>query len=124
MLRDVSPLVRAHAAWALGELGGPGLQPILLRRLAIERDLRARASLHEVLFKLGWDPRHLRALVRYVRNRNYRAACFAAMSLKNCARGDALPIVTEALRKAQRTDSRLAVRDTARRALTAIREES
>jgi hypothetical protein len=122
LLRDASPLVRVYASWALGELGGPSLEPILLRRLAIERDLRARAGLHEVLFKLGGHRRHLQALVRYLASRNHRAACFAAMSLKNCAAGDTGPMVTDALRRAQRTDDRVAVRDTAGRALTAIAE--
>ena len=38
MLADVSPLVRGHAAWALGKLGGPGSRLALSGRYRMERD--------------------------------------------------------------------------------------
>ncbi len=64
LLGDSSPSVRAYAAWALAELGSDNLLPKLQARLGCERHPVPRAALHEALFRLTGDDRHLEALVR------------------------------------------------------------
>ena len=120
LLTDRSPLVRAYAAWALGELGGAGLQKELQQRLTLERNPIPRAALHEVLFRLTQDVRHLKALLRGLSSVNHRVACFAARSLSNCLTVDNSVAVTTALKKAQKFDKRLGVRETALKALEDI----
>jgi len=70
---DSSPLVRAYAAWAIGELGGDSLASVLKGRLARERHQLAQAGLHEVLFRISGNNRHLRALTRYLSSADPRA---------------------------------------------------
>lgn len=44
-LNDAAPLVRGHAAWALGRLGGEPARTALQQRLAIEPDAEAREEI-------------------------------------------------------------------------------
>ena len=44
-LQDPDPLLRAHAAWALGRLGGPEVPPALAEALAAEVDAGVRAEI-------------------------------------------------------------------------------
>jgi epoxyqueuosine reductase len=46
-LQDVEPLVRGHAAWALGRLGGAG--DALRARLAVEDDMWVREEIRLAL---------------------------------------------------------------------------
>ena len=117
LLTDRSPLVRAYAAWALGVLGAGALQQVLQRRLKSERHPIPRAALHEVLFGLTGHDRHLNALLRALCSVNHRVACFAARSLSNCVTTATRRPVRAALRRAQQSDTRLAVRETAGLAL-------
>jgi epoxyqueuosine reductase len=48
-LDDEEPLVRGHAAWALGRVGTEGARAALARRLAIERDDWVREELEAAL---------------------------------------------------------------------------
>ncbi len=120
LLADSSPSVRAYAAWALGELGSDNLLPKLQARLGCERHPIPRAALHEALFRLTGDDRHLEALVRALSAANHRAACFAARSLGNCVDVETRARIVEALRDAARRDRRLAVRETAEKVLQGI----
>ena len=119
-LSDTSPLVRAYAIWALSQLGGRELELVLRRRLKSERHPIPRTALHEALFGLCGDDRHLRALLRSLTSVNHRVACFAARSLSNCVTLDNRPLIITALRQARRLDKRLGVRETAGRALDSM----
>ena len=121
LLTDSSPTVRAYAGWALGELGSKNLLSKLQRRLRSERHPIPRA-LHEVLFRLRDDERHLKALVRALSAVNHRAACFAARSLGNCVTVGSRARIVAALRHAVRSDRRLGVRETAAKALQGIEQ--
>jgi epoxyqueuosine reductase len=48
-LTDPDPLLRAHAAWALGRLGGPGAESALESALATETDHDAVAEITRAL---------------------------------------------------------------------------
>jgi epoxyqueuosine reductase len=48
-LVDVSPLVRAHAAWALGNLGSPGAREALRNRTDLEPDETVKGELRSAL---------------------------------------------------------------------------
>jgi epoxyqueuosine reductase len=48
-LSDDEPLVRSHAAWALGRLGGPASAAALRDRLEVEPDASVRAELGSAL---------------------------------------------------------------------------
>jgi epoxyqueuosine reductase len=52
-LGDAEPLVRGHAAWALGRLGGRRAREALARALAREDDAHARAELAKALERAG-----------------------------------------------------------------------
>lgn len=120
LLTDSSPLVRAYAAWAIGELGRDNLRPVLQRRLKSERHPIPRAALHEVLFGLTGYNRHIRALLRSLSSVDHRVACFAARSLSNCVTIDTRGLIMAALRRAHKLDKRLGVRETAANALERI----
>ena len=120
LLTDPSPLVRAYAAWAVGELGRDHLQPVLQRRLKSERHPIPRTALHEVLFGLTGHDRHLQALLRSLSSVDHRVACFAAWSLRNCVTIATRESITAALRRAHKLDKRLGVREAAGRALYRI----
>jgi epoxyqueuosine reductase len=59
-LDDAEPLVRGHAAWALGRIGGPAAAMALQARLAVEEDAWVREELALALEEAGND----RALTR------------------------------------------------------------
>jgi epoxyqueuosine reductase len=44
-LRDPDPLVRSHAAWALGQIGGPKARAILEDAIAREADQAVRGEI-------------------------------------------------------------------------------
>ena len=48
-LSDPEPLVRGHAAWALGRIGGRGTREALERQLAAEADEEVRREIHTAL---------------------------------------------------------------------------
>ena len=48
-LMDRSPLVREHAAWALGKLGGERARAVLVSRRQVEDDLETLRSIEEAL---------------------------------------------------------------------------
>jgi epoxyqueuosine reductase len=48
-LDDPEPLVRGHAAWALGRIGSPGTTEVLRHRLSRELDLEVRDEIERVL---------------------------------------------------------------------------
>ncbi|MDH3206553.1 MAG: tRNA epoxyqueuosine(34) reductase QueG [Gemmatimonadota bacterium] len=48
-MSDPSPLVRSHAAWALGEIGSPSAKQELQSRLSTEPDGQVRNELHAAL---------------------------------------------------------------------------
>jgi epoxyqueuosine reductase len=48
-LSDPEPLVRAHSAWALGEIGSDEARMALLARLSVESDAAVRSELTEAL---------------------------------------------------------------------------
>ncbi|MBT7550957.1 MAG: tRNA epoxyqueuosine(34) reductase QueG [Gemmatimonadetes bacterium] len=48
-LDDEEPLVRAHVAWALGQLGGSEAKEALVRRLTTEEEAEVRVELEEAL---------------------------------------------------------------------------
>jgi epoxyqueuosine reductase len=50
-LRDASPLVRGHAAWALGQISRPEVFPILELALMRESDEFVLAEMNEALKK-------------------------------------------------------------------------
>ena len=52
-LREAAPLVRAHAAWALGRLGGADAAAALRSALASEEDSEVRAEIEVALAELG-----------------------------------------------------------------------
>ncbi len=49
LLSDVEPLVRAHAAWGLGAVGGDAARVALAERLAIELDSVVRLEIEAAL---------------------------------------------------------------------------
>jgi epoxyqueuosine reductase len=53
-LREAAPLVRAHAAWALGRLGGATAAAALRSALASEEDGAVRAEIEAALAELGY----------------------------------------------------------------------
>src|SRR5919198_286632 len=53
-LREAVPLVRAHAAWALGRLGGATAAAALRSALASEEDGAVRAEIEAALAELGY----------------------------------------------------------------------
>jgi epoxyqueuosine reductase len=52
-LDDVEPLVRSHAAWALGEIGSKLAVEGLLNRLQTETDEAVRAEIDTAMTQLG-----------------------------------------------------------------------
>jgi epoxyqueuosine reductase len=52
-LADAEPLVRGHAAWALGEIGSESARAALLERLAGEEDAAVRAEAGAALGQSG-----------------------------------------------------------------------
>jgi epoxyqueuosine reductase len=48
-LHDAEPLIRGHAAWALGRIGGSGAQRVLHNALRIERDADVREEMTSAL---------------------------------------------------------------------------
>ena len=59
-LRHEEPLVRGHAAWALGRLGGPEAEDALREAMAEERDSEVREEISEALGRCG-EPRQKNA---------------------------------------------------------------
>jgi epoxyqueuosine reductase len=53
-LREAAPLVRAHAAWALGRIGGADAAEALRSALAGETDDEVRAEIEAALAELGY----------------------------------------------------------------------
>jgi epoxyqueuosine reductase len=49
---DVSPLVRGHAAWALGEIGGEAAEVALKKMLEEEADGKCREEIEHALVGL------------------------------------------------------------------------
>jgi epoxyqueuosine reductase len=52
-LTDDEPLVRGHAAWALGRIGTESARAALLERLAAEADASVRAEVEAALGRSG-----------------------------------------------------------------------
>ena len=52
-LKHEEPLVRGHAAWALGQLGGPGAEGALREAMADEQDTGVREEISEALGRSG-----------------------------------------------------------------------
>ena len=50
-LADDEPLIRSHAAWALGKIGGDTAKQILRTRLTIETDQEVITEIHEALLE-------------------------------------------------------------------------
>jgi len=50
-LEDNKPIVRAHAAWALGEIGVEGVEQKLKRALARENDKEVKKEIRTILLK-------------------------------------------------------------------------
>ena len=48
-LEDPEPLVRAHAAWAVGKIGGKQAKAVLEKRMALEDDGGVRKEIKEAL---------------------------------------------------------------------------
>jgi epoxyqueuosine reductase len=55
-LHDLEPLVRGHAAWALGKLGGHTARPALQAALGTESDAWVRAEIQDALNRLTLLP--------------------------------------------------------------------
>ena len=51
-LDDAEPLVRGHAAWALGEIGSQAAVEALQRRLQVETDDEARVEIDAAINQL------------------------------------------------------------------------
>ena len=49
LVDEIEPLVRSHAAWALGQLGGAGARATLERRRRAESDPEVRAEIEAAL---------------------------------------------------------------------------
>jgi epoxyqueuosine reductase len=70
---EIEPLVRAHAAWALGQLGGTGARATLERRRKTESDPEVGSEIEAALAAAAGDApdaRNLRS--RNLRDRNSR----------------------------------------------------
>jgi epoxyqueuosine reductase len=52
-LGDAEPLVRGHAAWALGQLGGPQAHAALAAALVSDADPSVRAEVQQALAAIG-----------------------------------------------------------------------
>jgi epoxyqueuosine reductase len=52
LLDDASPIVRGHAAWALGKVAGQGAREAIRMRLELEKDAGARKDIDETLAQL------------------------------------------------------------------------
>jgi len=52
-LKDEEPLVRSHAAWALGQIGTPEARAALRRQLEIESEAEVRGEIEKALNELG-----------------------------------------------------------------------
>jgi epoxyqueuosine reductase len=50
---EIEPLVRAHAAWALGRIGGASARATLERRRKAEPDSEVSAEIEAALAALG-----------------------------------------------------------------------
>jgi epoxyqueuosine reductase len=48
-LEDRDSLVRSHAAWALGQIGGNGAMDALIRRLSSEEDAEVKQEIEDAL---------------------------------------------------------------------------
>ncbi len=51
---DPHPMVRGHAAWALGRIGSPKALEALRRRRSLEQDGGARSEVEAALEPFGW----------------------------------------------------------------------
>ena len=51
-LKDFEPLVRAHAAWALGRIGGEAAGNLLRAALAVEEDVEVTGEIRSALEKI------------------------------------------------------------------------
>jgi epoxyqueuosine reductase len=54
-LADAEPLVRSHAAWALGRIGGQDARRLLATALTAEQDEEVRAEIKTALDSLTAD---------------------------------------------------------------------
>jgi epoxyqueuosine reductase len=58
VLEDPESLVRAHAAWALGRIGGRQAKAVLEKRIALEEDGGVRREIEEALKEEAWTKGH------------------------------------------------------------------
>jgi epoxyqueuosine reductase len=57
ILTDDEALVRSHAAWALGEIGGETAEAVLRLAAAAERNLDVQAEIAHALTRIAARPR-------------------------------------------------------------------
>jgi epoxyqueuosine reductase len=54
-LHEAEPLIRSHAAWALGRLGGSGARGALQAALSTERDVEVQEEITLALTELAGE---------------------------------------------------------------------
>jgi HEAT repeat protein len=99
MLRDGEYLVRAYAACALSELGGPEYLDPVRRAAKIETEEKARPFFANALFQFG-DQEQFSILLKLLSSDDYSARCASANAL------DDLPLTLEQMQIALKAVSR------------------
>jgi hypothetical protein len=121
-LEDRSALVRAYAAWGLGELRAKRFEDRLLSRLRRERQDIAKSGIYEALYALTQDLEFAEGVVSILLNSgDHRARAFASNSLVGIADARTTRMAVTALTEAIRSEKAPGIRKTLKGNLAQLR---
>jgi len=112
---DRSPLVRAYAAIALGEMKTANLRDILEPRLR-DRNEHVRAGIYYGLAKAGVH-KYLKPFLNGLKSANYRTRCFTANLLTSLAQNSDRALIVRLLKEALEREDTVAARSSIESAL-------
>ena len=118
LIHDPEPLVRGAAAIAIAQMRGGRLSKHLRKRLLIEKG-ETRVAFYAALYLLG-DEVYLKKLLNALRMANYRARCFAANLLVECATDKTRPMILGKLARALEKEKTVAAASSIKNAVAAL----